>query len=135
MLITVDDLKRRFADYNAMYFGGVLAMPKFSLNNWNNGIIGKFRNGRDKNGTPCQPHIRIAKYAAFTDETLKEILIHEMIHYYVVFIDGYDGLFSHGFRFRRIVRRLRREYGLVIPMNAKHIPYKNEKKKANVRKK
>lgn len=129
MEITKEEIKKRFLEYNEKYFDGILKTPRFGINTWNTGIIGSFRNGHDKNGKPVDPEIRIAKYADFTEETLKGIIIHEMIHYYVVFHEGYDGWFSHGRRFRRVRRYLCEYFGLKIPMNGKHIKYKNEKKR------
>ena len=122
--ITSKLIREKFCEYNRLYFDDVLKLPAFKMNVWNNGIIGKFKNKRDENKKPIKPEIWISKYALFTEDTLREVILHEMIHYYIIFVEGYDGLFPHGWRFRRMCKKFYKKYGIKIHRNAKHIPYK-----------
>jgi hypothetical protein len=80
--------------------------------------------------------IRLTSDVKWTVEALRDVLIHEMIHHYVVAIDGckgidgfsWYGLFGHGKRFRRQVRRIKREHGLKIHIHGdSNLYHKNER--------
>lgn len=77
MVITVEDLQRRFAEYNAAYFNGKLRTPKLVVGRWSCGIYGSFRH--DKDGGPLIS-IRKSKSLGWTDDKLRRVLVHEMIH-------------------------------------------------------
>ncbi|MDN0049462.1 SprT-like domain-containing protein [Bacteroides gallinaceum] len=107
--ITKNDLKKRFAEYNDLYFQNKLKMPLFKF------IMAKKPYGSchvDKKR--CE--IWISKYVKWTDETLKNVLIHEMIHQYVyeVLHGCKYTLFPHGIRFYYVRWRLNNKYDLGI---------------------
>ena len=77
MEITVEDLQRRFAEYNRLYFGGRLETPRIVVGRWSCGIYGSFR--CDKDGRPLIS-IRGTKALGWTDDKLRRVLVHEMIH-------------------------------------------------------
>jgi hypothetical protein len=88
-----------------------------------------------KNGK-CKNRIMLTSDVNWTEESLRDVLIHEMIHHYVVAIDGckgidgfsWYGLFGHGKRFRRQVRRIKREHGLKIHIHGdSNLYHKNER--------
>lgn len=61
----------------------------------------------------------LGKCVMWTDQVLKEVLVHEMIHMYNTTIESErcDGLLGHGRRFRRQRRRLMKEHGLKISIH------------------
>lgn len=125
--ITMDLLKEKYAEYNRMYFNGILPKCKFCF------ILPDSLGGYsyDKTSNGYQHRIGICKSVIYWDETiLKEILIHEMIHLYVQHVHhvGWDGVLGHGWRFRKQVRRLRKEYGLRIGIHPpKTVRYRKKK--------
>ena len=79
--ITIDDLQKRFIEYNRLYFHNRLKMPMFKIGTWSYGSIeGSYRH--DKEGNPMIS-IRDTISLMWTDERLKNTLIHEMLHYYM----------------------------------------------------
>lgn len=107
--IVKDELQRRFEEYNRFYFNEKLNTPRFKF------IMAKKPYGSchvDK--MRCE--IWISKYIKWTDETLKNVLIHEMIHQYVyeVLYGCKYTLFPHGIRFHYVRWRLNKKYNLKI---------------------
>ena len=101
MEITKELLKQKFEEYNKMYFNNELPMCTFSYNYM------RFAFGlytiRTRYKERKVGHIRISKSIDLDEEMLRQLLVHEMIHHYVHFIDGvsFDGFFSHGRHFVR----------------------------------
>ena len=55
----------------------------------------------------------------WVEEELDNIIIHEMVHLYVdEIMHRQTSLFQHGYYFRTVCRRLKREYGLDIKLSA-----------------
>jgi hypothetical protein len=76
--------------------------------------------------------ISFTKKVEWTDEMVKQIMIHEMIHHYVHTIENVklDGLFHHGKHFIKQVKRIKKDYNYEILIA---YPYwKFKKKKDNV---
>ena len=81
MKITIEDLQNRFAEYNRLYFHSSMKMPKLKIGKWSYGSIhGSYRYTRK--GEPLIS-IRDTKSLKWTDAKLKNVLIHEMMHYYM----------------------------------------------------
>ena len=105
---TKEEIKARYAEFNTMYFKGVLPKCKFSATY----IDSMGRYTFDKKAQ--LGHIWVRK-AQMSEERFKEILIHEMIHHYIQTVEGKrGGLFGHNWRFRRQCRRLIKEFGIRI---------------------
>ncbi len=120
MEITKELIKKKFAEYNRLYFYGKLGKCKFYFFPSKTSKYGFYLTNKDKNGR-LYGTIWLNKCVDWTEEMFKEVLIHEMIHMYNRMVDGrladsflFKGLFSHGFFFGRQCRRLKREYGIVI---------------------
>lgn len=119
MKITKEDLKVRFDEYNRLYFGGKLGKCTFSARKI--GSFGFYFFKTAKSGK-LESRITLTTNVNWTEDSLRDVLVHEMIHHYVVTIDGckwvdgwsWYGLFGHGKHFRRQVRRIERENGLKI---------------------
>ena len=127
MKITKEDIKFLFKEYNKLYFDGVLPSCKcHGLRE--KSCLGRYTYFRKSNGK-YEGSIWIAYYVDWTEETLREVVVHEMIHHYVQTIEGRrGGLFGHNWRFHRQMRRLKKNYGLVIKVSG----LLNEKKPTNL---
>lgn len=127
MKITKEDIKALFKEYNKLYFDGVLPSCKCHVFK-GRGVFGRYNYFRKGNGK-YEGSIWIAYNVNWTEETLREVVVHEMIHHYVQTIEGRSGgLFGHNWRFHRQMRRLKKNYGLVIKVSG----LLNEKKPANL---
>ena len=111
-------LKERFDHYNRLYFDGKLGKCDFFWLLSKPGFYGKYATSQDKNGK-IKSKIGITRSVKWTEQSLKELLVHEMIHMYVTTIEGksYDGLLGHGRRFRSHCKRLKEDFGLIITIH------------------
>ena len=110
--ITKDDIRTRYKEYNRLYFRNQLRHCDFSVQKmW---CLGMYTHKKEKDGI-IKGHIWITTDVDWTEEDLREVIIHEMIHHYVKTIDRkWGGLFGHGRLFRRQCKRLKEAYGLNI---------------------
>lgn len=107
--LTKSDLRRMHSEYNQLYFGGKLSMPEFVF------FARKQPFGRFTRGKTVE--IGISAYRkGWSEDSLKDVLIHEMIHQYV-----YESMcgcrysfIHHGLQFYYVRWRLKRRYGLHI---------------------
>ena len=123
MVITKELLKEKYDEYNKLYFDGKLGKCVFSLLPENTSYLGMFTVKSDRNGERFG-WIRLGKCILWNEEIFKNTLIHEMIHMYNHLVEGgladtwpFNGLFWHGFFFKRQCWRIKRKYGLKINAN------------------
>ena len=57
--------------------------------------------------------LEISDFYAYTSNQLRDIVVHEMIHYYLYYI-GEDVRLKHGKSFKRMARQLNQAYGLHV---------------------
>ena len=97
-------IKDLYKEFNTMYFNGVLSLCDCHYIKLD--VFGRYTNDVD-----------------WTEETLREVLVHEMIHHYVKSIFGKNEylFFRHGFRFRRMMKKLNNEFGLEITISVKNL--------------
>lgn len=107
---TVEDLGRRFKEYNEKYFDNQLSPCKFSI-----------RRAKDYyglysyRGPEQKPVIYICKYVYWTDEGLRMVLVHEMLHHYIqTVLQPKCLIWPHGFIWNRECRRLKRKYNIDV---------------------
>ena len=107
IVVNKQELKRRYNEYNTMYFGGRLGKCTLSYN-----YITPF--GRYIFDQKARSTIIISKNVLWTEEALSDVLAHEMVHMYLrtVLHIRIDGLFGHGPVFRLVCLRLRLKHGL-----------------------
>lgn len=98
------DLERRFKEYNEMYFDGALPPCKMIVSKT---IIGG-------HCSSAYNFIRISNNNRWTEESLKLMIIHEMVHYYVHKVLNKNPLFAHGWTFNRVCDMLRKKYNLKV---------------------
>ena len=104
-----------YKKYNKLYFDGVLSLCDCHYIKLDS--FGRYTNQNGKG------KIWITNDVDWTEETFREVLVHEMIHHYVKSILGKNEyiFFRHGFRFRRMMRKLNKEFGLGITVSAKNL--------------
>ena len=123
MTITAGNLRRLYIVYNEKYFDGGLIMPRISTYTGVNSM-GTFSVRQWKRR--IQEEISIARNFKLTEEELRDLLLHEMIHQYVY--EKY-GKMNHGRYFKNKMNELNRTYGLDIRKNSKHLFRKYGNKK------
>lgn len=113
--LTKKDIKERFEQYNRLYFGGKLGKCNFFWMSPNYGTYGKYSD-KYNNKNELISSIGIARNTVWTEENLRELLVHEMIHMYVRTIEGIklDGVIGHGRHFRAHCSRIKKDYNLNI---------------------
>lgn len=104
-----------FKIYKDVYFGGILPTPKF-------GMLHSYRkcglfswDDISWNGNPVNPTIKITDYYELEEEDFRNILCHEMIHYYLMYLH-FDMKGKHGKCFKKKVGQLNEKYGLNITL-------------------
>ena len=77
--ITKEDIRVRYKEYNRLYFGNQLKHCKFSVQkmSWCEGM---YTYKKEKDGI-IEGRIWLTNDVDWTEETLRETIIHEMIHH------------------------------------------------------
>ena len=118
--ITSSYLQSKFGYFNEKYFDGILPPCDMRAADETFGL------GLYLSGTRKYPPViyivkkpLIAHKEEWVEEELDNIIIHEMVHLYVdEIMHRQTSLFQHGYYFRKVCRRLKREYGLDIKLSA-----------------
>ena len=123
MIVTEEIIADKFAEYNKLYYDYELPTPDFGLlNSYRmcgqfscNKIIGK-RYLR-------KPKIEVSVYYDWKEEDLRNIIVHEMIHYYLAYkhIDNY---ITHGEAFCTMAQEFNDKYGLNITVRIDTLNFK-----------
>lgn len=119
MTLTTDILRTWFRQFNTDYFGSELPMPRI--------VLSKARTRLGTMACKCTRRlmkrvytdftIRISTYYECTEREFQETLLHEMIHYYIMYKHIPDTS-SHGKVFREIMHRLNSRYGWHITVSS-----------------
>ncbi len=111
MIIAEYNVLGSFYIYNEEYFGGILPIPFIKIrHSWS--TLGYFHCNPDMpEGT--SETIEISDFYDYTLEELRDIIVHEMVHYYLYYT-GEDMRVRHGKAFKQMAKYLNREYGLNI---------------------
>ena len=115
MTITASKLRKLFIECNEKFFDGCLKMPKIST------YIGESSMGIFSIKvwkTRIEKEISIARNFNLTQNELRDLVLHEMIHQYVY--EKY-GKMNHGRHFKRKMKELNKKYGFDIRKNSKHL--------------
>jgi hypothetical protein len=117
---TKTNLKEKFNEYNKLYFNNKLGKCKLYFFSKNIHFFGKYVDTINKKGEIISK-IYIGQNTIWTEENLKEILVHEMIHMYIRTVENkkFDGLLGHGNSFRKYCKKLKKEFGLIINIHPK----------------
>ena len=113
MVATDEIIRAVFVECNNAYFEGQLQEPSFALLH-SDTTCGYFQyDGGWFNHDMYNPTISITDYYDFTEEQFKDIMCHEMIHYYLAYF-GIDRNCKHGKKFKEMAEQLNLKYGLNI---------------------
>lgn len=112
MIVNEQMLEQMFRECNREYFDHSLPMPRFVI------IHRFFKYGQfscmlDDNNMTYDEEIQISDVFDYTESNLRDIMVHEMIHYHLVF-EGIDLKCSHGKRFKKMAKEFNALYGLNI---------------------
>lgn len=120
------------ADYNTMpemfwycnreYFDHKLITPKFGIIH-SFRILARFEYFKGEEKTRKRKKILFSDYYDFDETTFRDLMVHEMIHYYLL-LYGKGDKKVHGEEFQEMARQLNEKYGLHITetVNTDNIP-------------
>ena len=112
MKISVPEIYCHFQYFNDLYFDGILPVPGFRIIH-SHRRLGYFDYLPGIFTPMSDPRISISDGYLFTYEQLRDIIVHEMIHYYLAYT-GEDKMVTHGKRFRAMAQELNSLYDLDI---------------------
>ena len=114
MVANQDNMLLTFDECNMEYLEGKLLFPQFGLlHSYRTFGYFKYSKGGWFDKTIYDPVIMITDYYDFTQEQFVNIMVHEMIHYYLAYF-GKDKRCRHGKEFKEMAERLNIVYGLNI---------------------
>lgn len=114
MIANFDTMSKVFKECNKLYFNGSLPVPQFGTINKLN-TLAKFLYNKDKKGKyPIKYQIiKFSDCYDYTKEDFIDIMVHEMIHYYIA-LNGIKDNKDHGKEFMKIANELNEKYNLNI---------------------
>ena len=101
-----------FYEYNNKYFGGILPDPTLKIRH-SYRILGYFSCDVNYDGTIFNECIELSDNYDYTESQIRDILVHEMIHYYLAYF-GIDIKCKHGYEFMKKASELNSMYGMNI---------------------
>ena len=120
-------LAESFDKYNKAYFEEKLPIPQFDLlHSFRTCGYFQYIKGGWFDKTLYDPTISITDYYDFTEKQFKDIMVHEMIHYYLAYF-SIDRRCRHGKKFMEMAERLNKTYGLHIEKILDISKYKRRK--------
>lgn len=128
MVANHDNMLLTFDTCNMEYFEGKLLFPQFGLLH-SFRTCGYFHCDYEQVWFSKKLYnfsISITDYYDFTEEQFKDIMCHEMIHYYLAYF-GIDKRCRHGKKFEEMAERLNKTYGLHIEKVLDISKYKRRK--------
>lgn len=119
-----------FYTCNNDYFGGVLPFPFFKVRH-SYRTLGYFSCEYDEDGCMFNQTIEVSDNYDYTESQFRDIVMHEMIHYYLAFI-GKDTECTHGKEFKKMASEFNKKYGMNITQKIDLTPYKIKKGKSKL---
>ena len=114
MVANHDNMLLTFDTCNMEYFDGKLLFPQFDLlHSFRTCGYFQYTKGGWFDKTLYDQTISMTDYYDFTEKQFKDIMCHEMIHYYLAYV-GEDRDCHHGKKFKKMAEDLNRKYGLNI---------------------
>lgn len=128
MVANQDNMLLTFDECNMKYFEGKLLFPQFGLLH-SYRTCGYFQCDYRQvlfSREFYNYRISITDYYDFTEQQFVDIMVHEMIHYYLLYF-GLDRRCRHGKKFKEMAKRLNSQYGLHIVTEVDLSQYKRRK--------
>ena len=114
MVANHDNMLDTFNLCNMEYFEGKLLFPQFGLlHSYRTCGYFQYTKGSWFDKTLYDPTISITDYYDFSEKQFRDIMCHEMIHYYLAYF-GIDKRCKHGKKFKEMAEHLNRTYGLNV---------------------
>lgn len=127
MVANLVNMAEAFERYNRAYFEGKLPIPMFDLlHSFRTCGYFQYTKGGWFDKTLYDPTISMTDYYDFTEMQFKDIMVHEMIHYYLAYF-SIDRRCRHGKKFMEMAERLNKTYGLHIEKILDISKYKRRK--------
>ena len=101
-----------FHAFNEEYFDGVLPIPNIKITKAYK-YVGRFSCQVNSNNEYCNFLIEMTNNFDYTFEQVRDVLVHEMIHFYLVYV-GEDPKCTHGKKFKKMAKKFNDEYGMNI---------------------
>lgn len=110
MIVDRKILKRLYDKYNQEYFLGYLpTCPLYTHDSYR--LLGHYSFELGRNGSVIGHSITISDSYDWTEEQLRDVLVHEMVHEYLIYY-GLDDTGKHTKLFKSFMNRLNKEHGL-----------------------
>ena len=123
--LTIAYLKEAFTHYNQLIFQGKLPLPALKLSRGKTrlGQMACKRRTHWRRTIYSDYTISISTFYALNKEEIDDVLIHEMIHYYIAYT-GQKDTSAHGVIFRQMMADINQRFGrhITISTQTKDIP-------------
>lgn len=128
MLVYNFNILGMFHTFNNEYFNGKLPIPKIkTMSSYR--ILGCFSCKYNEYGKMFNQEIKISDNYDYTENQFRDILVHEMIHYYLAFV-GIDVKCTHGIEFIKKCEEFNCLYDMNLTPTIDLTPYKIKKGKS-----
>ena len=116
MELTEKNMKELFIECNRLYFNNRLPLPKFGIMESYKALGGIWFNKRSEKTKVLRGQtIYFSKYYVFDDNLARNVMVHEMIHYFLAQKNIVrDGDPDHGKVFMEMAEKINNEHGLCI---------------------
>jgi len=128
MIADYNTVPMMFWECNRLYFNKSLPTPKFTIMNKLN-ILARFEYNPNKKGKhPIKwQEIKVSDCYDYDDNVFRDLIVHEMIHYYLAW-NGIKDNKKHGREFMRMASELNEKYGLNVQKSIDATPFKRTDK-------
>lgn len=127
MVASIKTIEKYFKEYNSLYFKNKLPLCRFGIHT-SYDYLGWFNCYKNlyKPGKYHRMSITMSDRFDYTEEEFKQILLHEMLHLYLVHTkSAIEGNLDHGELFLKTMAEFNKKFGLNIKVR-----YDHEMKKA-----
>jgi predicted SprT family Zn-dependent metalloprotease len=121
MIISEFNILAGFQVFNEKYFNGELPIPTVVIRH-SYRTLGYFHCELDNLGNIINPIIEMTDNYDYTESQFRDILVHEMIHYYLVH-NKKDMKCKHGKVFKKMANEFNSKYGMNITPTIDIEPY------------
>ena len=112
MVVTRQQIKKLFIEYNGLYFNAELPLCEIRVSSHHR-YYGLFQYRRNSQNKAVCKSITISDLFDYTEENLRSVLVHEMIHYYLMW-NGEDVNGTHGEAFLGMAEMFNKKFKLNI---------------------
>ena len=113
MVVTRQQIKKLFIEYNGLYFNAELPLCEIRVSSHHR-YYGLFQYRRNSQNKAVCKSITISDLFDYTEENLRSVLVHEMIHYYLIHKRKLFDAAGHGPEFQEMMNELNAKYDLKI---------------------